>query len=93
MKCPYCGAKGVEINGRVLHEEHSIHSAVCCKNPTCTAYKPLVFGPHPEMSHENRKEWEEYVKVIEEDSDFDFIPRGFFERKQKRWKVMGWLKR
>jgi len=62
MKCPYCGAKEAKVNGSNLLEGSTIHSSVCCKNPSCTAYKPIFYEPHPDMSSEKKLEYKKVIK-------------------------------
>ena len=77
MRCPYCGAKGALVHGEELIAGSDIHDAICCRCPSCTVYCPIHFGPHPEMSPQKKEEFEKYRQLIDNESDFDFIPPIF----------------
>lgn len=69
MKCPYCGTKGAKVNPDGLLEGAFIDSTISCKNPPCAAYKPLLYGAHPDMTFENKKLYEEQKRSIENGPD------------------------
>jgi len=73
MKCPYCKTKGAGVHGPDIVHGESIHSSISCVNPFCTAYDPIRYGPHPEMTPEKANEFAQYMEVVENESDFEIV--------------------
>lgn len=85
MKCPYCKKRGAKVNHTHAEDVKGaapIHSAVECRNPSCIAYNPLVYGYHPDMNSEKRRVYEKFKRMIENESDFDLVPRDLSRRRK-----------
>ena len=73
MKCPYCGEKGAKVLPNMVCPERSIHSALNCRNPECTAYDAITHGIHPKMLAETRVVFHKAARAVHSESDFDLI--------------------
>ena len=74
MRCPFCKKYGALIDKEIVFEKgESIHSVITCKNQLCSAYDLILYGPHPNMTSEKKAEFEKYLNIIDNESDFDII--------------------